>query len=68
MHHYNRCKIRRGIQIRGQNRVTMQRKTGKCRKLSENHKIAFRKNDVKKYLGHQQPFERASKNETFGAW
>ena len=42
-HHYNQCKILRGIQIRGQNRVTMQRKAGKCRKLSENHKIARRK-------------------------
>ena len=47
-HHYNRCKIRRGIQIRGQNRITMQRKAGKCGKLSENHKIAFRKNRCEK--------------------
>ena len=39
-HHYNRCKIRRRIQIRGQNRVNMQRKAGKCRKLWRNRKIA----------------------------
>ena len=45
---YNRFKIRRGIQIRAQNWITMQRKAGKCRKLSENHKIACRK----------KPFER----------
>ena len=47
-HHYNRCKIRRGIQIQGQNRVTMQRKAGKCRKLSENYKIACRKKRCRK--------------------
>ena len=42
-HHYNRCKIRRGIQIRTENWVAMQRKAGKCRKLSKNYKIACRK-------------------------
>ena len=47
-HHYNRCKIRRGIQIRCQNRVTIKRKVGKCGKLSENHKIAWRKKRCEK--------------------
>ena len=41
--HYNRCKIRRRIPTRAQNRVTLQRKAGKCRKLPKNHKTARRK-------------------------
>ena len=30
-------------------------------------KLLVEKNDVKKYLVHQQPFERASKKAIFGA-
>ena len=52
-HHYNQCKIWQGIQIRAQNWVTMQKKAGKRRKPSENHKIACKKNDVEKYLVQQ---------------
>ena len=40
----NKC----GHQIRAQNRATMQRKVGKWRKLSKNHKIACRKKQCEK--------------------
>ena len=44
-----------------------------CLPLSEENcrktiKLLLEKNDVKKYLVHQLPFERASKKATFGAW
>ena len=35
-----------------------------CRKII---KLLLEKNDVKKYLVHRLPFERASKKATFGA-
>ena len=52
-HHYNRCKIRRGIQIRAQNRVTMQKKPENAENCRNIIKLLVEKNDMKKYLVHQ---------------
>ena len=49
-HHYNRCKIQRGIQIRAQSYKLPRKENGKFRKPSKNHKIACRKKYVEKYL------------------
>ena len=68
-HHYNRCKIQRGIQIRAQNWVPRKRKAGKCKKLSKNHKIACKKIRCGKISGAPITIlTRFKQVKTFGAW